>query len=1368
MSDYLSPGVYIQELEGPAPIIGVSTSITGFVGVTERGPGNWPILIKGPGDYTRWFGGLLAQSAFIDPADKNRAHCYLPYSVAGFFTNLGQIAYVVRVVPDGATYATELLFDRTGLSTALDPVPPTTLVRSAAQGDGAVGGNPLVMLSPVPPETVPGGTQSWIRIGDGSASEYGEIFNTAPVNDAYPIDLPLQNFHAAGASFALYNRTALNGTYTLTADAAEGSSILLVQTASGTLTAAQLLGSVLEVATYDSAAVVIPASVTQTNATNFSITLTSPLAADISALPGVTLITPLTPAASASGTLDYAAGGGDVVLYAKQTGGAVGFGPNVLIDIDYASTASPNPREIRTIASSLAAPNQLTTFSFSQPNTIDWPAGTVLAPVMTAPNAIYAVSGSTLELANVTGIIPGSVLLLNGTSYATVASVKTQANQVTLTAAPASGVGMGSSVTLVSTSTLSANAAADSQQVVLTGRSGINAGTVLLLGASAPQEYAVVQAVPGIRALGADPGTVVLDAPLFNSYVSGAAAAVVNILPSTAAIASPPRPNSFSAVAGSTVTVASVSGIAPGSWLVLGGTDTVEVQTVDSATSQLTLTAAPSVAAPNSLVVVSSFSGSSGDTITVANLAGIIPGNVLLLGGTESVTVGTVNTGASQVKLTATPTTAAPNAMSVVSTTTLSAAVAVGAQSIALASRLGINAGSLLELGTAPTQEYALVLSVTGPRAAAPDPGNVILSAPLANAYATGANVVLVGSAPSGITGAPTGPRATQLVLDMPANAAGSAAPNSTGYVTWNIGWPAAATPYVQVLQVTLPDGTVCYTSLTEAPGTEALEAVTLAAPVQSAHPIGSTVVSRSPLIQVQALDVGGWGNRVMIAVQDESPGLVANAPVVSSLAGGTQLKLATVTGVQPGSYLEMLYTSSKTLVDPNSPLKVAAVNVANATITLDAAISTAQLNAVGNIAANPVFLRSREFRITVYLLQQPSTAVPARNTQVIQTETFRNLSMDPRHNQYFQTLIGKIDGPKRLSDNRPEGTSWLIRVLDIVPSQAPRLGPEALIDVLSSGLPRPAQHALENGDDGIGTISDGDYIGADSNDPSGRTGLYSLLNVPQISIVAIPGQGTPGIQAALISHCENALYRFAVLDPQYPTSAIADIQAQRQQFDTKFAAIYYPWFTIDNPFPVNLNNITDFAVPPSGYIAGIYAQVDAAAGVFKAPANVVVQGITGLTATLAKGDQDVLNPYPTNINVIRDFTQSDRGLRVWGARVITSDANFMYVPIKRTMMFIEKSLDVGLQDVVFQPNAPPLWASVERLISNFLTTLWQAGGLQGATAAQSFFVRCDLTTMTQTDIQAGRLIAQVGVALVYPAEFVIIQISLTIPATSN
>jgi uncharacterized protein len=546
---------------------------------------------------------------------------------------------------------------------------------------------------------------------------------------------------------------------------------------------------------------------------------------------------------------------------------------------------------------------------------------------------------------------------------------------------------------------------------------------------------------------------------------------------------------------------------------------------------------------------------------------------------------------------------------------------------------------------------------------------------------------------------------------------------------------------------------------------------------------MGAPVVSRNPLIQVQALDAGAWGTRIAIAVQDESPGLVSRVQVVSPAApaGSTQLQLSALTGIQPGSYLELL-TPTGTVIDPLTPLKVSAVNLSTTTITLDSGISSLQSTAIGNATSSTrTTLRSREFRVTVYLYRHPDPAVPSRNTQVIQTEAFRNLSMDPRHSQYFQAVIGSINGPLRLSDGRPQGSSWLIRTWDTVQSnlkltpaqlqaalQAPRLGPEALIDVLPNGLQRPAQFKLQNGDDSMATVDDDMYIGQDAADPLDRTGIYAVQNVPQISILAIPGQGTPAIQSAQIDFCETSMYCFAVLDPQYPTSAIADIQAQRQGFDTKYAAIYYPWLTIPNPMPSNLAVVPDFPLPPSGHVVGIYARVDDSRGVFKAPANEVVQGITGLTQTLVQGDQDVLNPEPNNINVIRDFRAQGRGIRVWGARVMTSDDNYKYVPVRRLLIFIEESLNLGLQDVVFEPNAPKLWATVERLITNFLTTVWASGALQGSTPDQSFFVRCDLTTMSQDDIDAGRLIALVGVAPVMPAEFVIIQISLMMPATSQ
>jgi phage tail sheath protein FI len=170
---------------------------------------------------------------------------------------------------------------------------------------------------------------------------------------------------------------------------------------------------------------------------------------------------------------------------------------------------------------------------------------------------------------------------------------------------------------------------------------------------------------------------------------------------------------------------------------------------------------------------------------------------------------------------------------------------------------------------------------------------------------------------------------------------------------------------------------------------------------------------------------------------------------------------------------------------------------------------------------------------------------------------------------------------------------------------------------------------------------------------------------------------------------------------------------------------------------------------------------VDDERGVHKAPANEVVRGITGLNRYLNKGEHDILNPYPSNINVIRDFRPYFRAIRVWGARVVTSDPDYKYVPVRRLLIFIEKSIDRGLQWVVFEPNAEPLWARVRFAIESFLNTVWRNGALEGTKPEQAYFVICDRTTMTQADIDNGQLIAVVGVAPVKPAEFVIVRIGL-------
>jgi phage tail sheath protein FI len=177
--------------------------------------------------------------------------------------------------------------------------------------------------------------------------------------------------------------------------------------------------------------------------------------------------------------------------------------------------------------------------------------------------------------------------------------------------------------------------------------------------------------------------------------------------------------------------------------------------------------------------------------------------------------------------------------------------------------------------------------------------------------------------------------------------------------------------------------------------------------------------------------------------------------------------------------------------------------------------------------------------------------------------------------------------------------------------------------------------------------------------------------------------------------------------------------------------------------------------------VCGIFARTDVRRGVHKAPANEVVQGVLGLTRTLTRSEQDILNPYPVNVNVIRDFRPNNRGIRVWGGRIVTSDSDWKYVSVKRLLIFIEASLERGLQWAVFEPNAEPLWARVRQSVSNFLTVVWRNGALEGTRVEDAFFVKCDRTTMTQTDIDSGRLIVLVGIAPVKPAEFVIVRIGL-------
>jgi uncharacterized protein len=285
----------------------------------------------------------------------------------------------------------------------------------------------------------------------------------------------------------------------------------------------------------------------------------------------------------------------------------------------------------------------------------------------------------------------------------------------------------------------------------------------------------------------------------------------------------------------------------------------------------------------------------------------------------------------------------------------------------------------------------------------------------------------------------------------------------------------------------------------------------------------------------------------------------------------------------------------------------------------------------------------------------------------------------------------------------------------------------------------------LSGGSDEFGSLVPEDFAGTDGGGGQ-RTGIAALEDIEEVSICAVPGIWSETVRNTLISLCSRLRDRFAIFDPQDGLS-LADIRAFRSTIDTNYGALYHPWIQVRDPLTRK-----DINVAPSGHVAGIYAQTDVDRGVHKAPANVAIQAITGLTDDVNQREQDVLNPY--GINALREFP--NRGRRVWGARTLSSVPEWRYINVRRLFIYVEQSIKYGTQWVVFEPNGPDLWARVRQAVSNFLRTVWRSGALLGFTEEQAFYVRCGLETMSQDDLDNGRLIVEIGIAPVRPAEFVI------------
>lgn len=291
--------------------------------------------------------------------------------------------------------------------------------------------------------------------------------------------------------------------------------------------------------------------------------------------------------------------------------------------------------------------------------------------------------------------------------------------------------------------------------------------------------------------------------------------------------------------------------------------------------------------------------------------------------------------------------------------------------------------------------------------------------------------------------------------------------------------------------------------------------------------------------------------------------------------------------------------------------------------------------------------------------------------------------------------------------------------------------------------------------------LSADDYVG----DPADRTGFAGLEAIEEVTMLSVPdlmaayqqglidAEGVQAVQLAMIAHCELMGDRLAILDPPPGLNAqqVKEWRVDKAGYDSKQAALYWPWLKIFDPATGH-----NTYVPPSGHMAGIWARNDATRGVHKAPANEVVRGAITLETNITKSEHDLLNP--SGINVIRSFP--GRGIRVWGARTLSSDPAWRYINVRRLFNYLEESILGGTQWVVFEPNDYDLWQRIRRTISAFLVRQWRDGALFGATPDDAFYVKCDAETNPAEFIDAGQVTCEIGIAPVKPAEFVVFRLA--------
>jgi Bacteriophage tail sheath protein len=511
----------------------------------------------------------------------------------------------------------------------------------------------------------------------------------------------------------------------------------------------------------------------------------------------------------------------------------------------------------------------------------------------------------------------------------------------------------------------------------------------------------------------------------------------------------------------------------------------------------------------------------------------------------------------------------------------------------------------------------------------------------------------------------------------------------------------------VQVDAANIASTTVPRAALTAAAAAGATSVTVAAGDAASFKPNDNVTIKGATTENAAVTSISGTTINLKSALAN--PYAIGDTIGLANLPAGLQeLRVADVTNFEPGSYVQI---SNGT--DPDSYDVVRVVNGVTQTLTLTNGLTNSY-----SVVAAALNVKSMEFTLTV---TSPKAG----------TEVFAKLAMDQRHSHYY-------------------GTSVDSQAVVVTPSDPPNTTPPP------KNLPNPIPATnLTNGvDDNLNGLGVPEYKkGIDTLQKFD----VDLLCIPDAVSSHFKAVDTQAIQAAMIAHCQNMQDRFAILDAVETPASASDFSAvsnQRQGLNSNngFGALYFPWIGISNPFGSG-----QIYVPPSGHTAGVYSFNDNTFDVAHAPANEPIANALSVEVRLSDSDQGPLNEQ--GINVIRSF--SSGGIVIWGARTIAPPDRtaWRYVNVRRLLLYIEKTLREGTREFVFAPNNLTTWQQIKRLVTDFLTQLWQAGDLFGATPDQAFRVRVDETLNTGAVVALGQLIVEVTVVPTHPAEFIVFQV---------